>query len=129
MSATQSDPTSAATEAQRTITSAQFMNADGTQRSVAARMFIDATYEGDLMAAAKVSWRIGREARGEFGESLAAETADRQLQAYNFRFIMTRTPENRVAPVAPPGYRREDGRERARCLPRSAPSSDCSTVP
>jgi len=33
-----------------------------------AAMFIDATYEGDLMAAAKVSYRIGRESRAEFGE-------------------------------------------------------------
>jgi len=34
-------------------------------------VFIDASYEGDLMAAAGVSYRIGRESRDEFGESLA----------------------------------------------------------
>jgi hypothetical protein len=39
----------------------------------AARVFIDATYEGDLMAAAGVSWTIGREGRREFGESLAGK--------------------------------------------------------
>ncbi|MBX7208421.1 MAG: FAD-dependent oxidoreductase [Verrucomicrobiaceae bacterium] len=39
----------------------------------AARVFIDATYEGDLMAAAGVSWSIGREGRGEFGEPLAGK--------------------------------------------------------
>ena len=38
-----------------------------------AKMFIDATYEGDLMAAAGVSWTIGREGRKEFGESLAGK--------------------------------------------------------
>ncbi len=38
-----------------------------------AKVFIDATYEGDLMAAAKVSWTIGREGRKEFGESLAGK--------------------------------------------------------
>lgn len=32
------------------------------------KMFIDATYEGDLMAAAGVSYRVGREAGTEFGE-------------------------------------------------------------
>ncbi|SDG24734.1 FAD-dependent oxidoreductase [Chitinophaga filiformis] len=32
------------------------------------RMFIDATYEGDLMAAAKVSYRVGREANSEYNE-------------------------------------------------------------
>ncbi len=37
-----------------------------------ARVFIDATYEGDLMAAAGVSWTIGRESREAFGESLAS---------------------------------------------------------
>jgi hypothetical protein len=38
-----------------------------------AKTFVDATYEGDLMAAAGVSWRIGREGRKEFGESLAGK--------------------------------------------------------
>jgi hypothetical protein len=39
----------------------------------AARVFIDATYEGDLTAAAGVSWTIGREGRKEFGESFAGK--------------------------------------------------------
>lgn len=43
--------------------------ADG--RRFAGRQFIDASYEGDLMAAAGVSWRAGRESRAEFGEPLA----------------------------------------------------------
>ncbi|MFP6582122.1 MAG: FAD-dependent oxidoreductase, partial [Candidatus Hydrogenedentota bacterium] len=38
-----------------------------------AKVFIDATYEGDLMAAAGVSWTIGREGRAEYGESLAGK--------------------------------------------------------
>lgn len=38
-----------------------------------ARVFIDATYEGDLMAAAGVAWTIGREGRREFDESLAGK--------------------------------------------------------
>jgi hypothetical protein len=38
-----------------------------------AKTFVDATYEGDLMAAAKVSWVIGREGRSEFDESLAGK--------------------------------------------------------
>ncbi|WP_316777700.1 FAD-dependent oxidoreductase [Pedobacter antarcticus] len=33
-----------------------------------AKVFIDATYEGDLMAAAKVSFHIGREANSQYGE-------------------------------------------------------------
>ncbi len=35
------------------------------------KVFIDATYEGDLMAAAGVKYRVGRESRDEFGEPLA----------------------------------------------------------
>jgi hypothetical protein len=34
------------------------------------RMFIDATYEGDLMAAAGVSYTIGREGNEQYGENL-----------------------------------------------------------
>ncbi len=36
-----------------------------------AKAFVDTTYEGDLMAAAGVTWTIGREGRKEFNESLA----------------------------------------------------------
>jgi len=35
---------------------------------VAAKVFIDASYEGDLMARAAVSYRVGREAESEFDE-------------------------------------------------------------
>lgn len=35
------------------------------------KMFIDASYEGDLMAAAGVSYKVGREGRDELGESFA----------------------------------------------------------
>lgn len=38
-----------------------------------AKAFVDATYEGDLLAASKVSWVIGREGRAEYGESLAGK--------------------------------------------------------
>lgn len=43
--------------------------ADGSK--FAAKQFIDAGYEGDLTAAAGVSFTIGRESRSEHGESLA----------------------------------------------------------
>jgi len=41
--------------------------------SFTARVFVDGTYEGDLMAAAGVDWTIGREGRAEYGESLAGK--------------------------------------------------------
>ncbi|MGV3484647.1 MAG: FAD-dependent oxidoreductase [Planctomycetaceae bacterium] len=43
-----------------------------------ARVFVDGTYEGDLMAAAGVDWTIGREGRNEFGESLAGKQYPKQ---------------------------------------------------
>ena len=45
-------------------------------RSVAARMFIDASYEGDLMAQAGVSYIVGRESRWQYNETLAGIRLD-----------------------------------------------------
>ena len=47
-----------------------------------AKMFIDATYEGDLMAKAKVSYTVGREANSKYNEtlnSIRAETPKHQF--------------------------------------------------
>ncbi|WP_144976221.1 FAD-dependent oxidoreductase [Bremerella volcania] len=43
------------------------------QGAFQAKTYVDATYEGDLLAAANVSWTIGREAKAEYGESLAGK--------------------------------------------------------
>ncbi|MHB1673604.1 MAG: FAD-dependent oxidoreductase [Acidobacteriaceae bacterium] len=101
------------------------------------KVFVDATYEGDLMAAAGVSFAWGREGIAQYGESLAgvrAETpghqfkfklsaygtdgkllpeispvpmappgsGDHEVQAYNFRLILTQDPANLV-PFPKPG--------------------------
>jgi hypothetical protein len=39
-------------------------------RSFSGKMFIDATYEGDLMATAGVSYTVGRESNSRYGETL-----------------------------------------------------------
>ena len=52
-------------------------------RSVRAQMFIDATYEGDLMAKAGVGYRVGREANTEHGETLNG-VQTRQATAHQF---------------------------------------------
>ena len=39
--------------------------------TVSAEMFIDASYEGDLMAASGVSYIVGRESRAQYGEEFA----------------------------------------------------------
>ncbi|MCA8988222.1 MAG: FAD-dependent oxidoreductase [Planctomycetaceae bacterium] len=48
-----------------------------------ARVFVDGTYEGDLMAAAGVDWTIGRESREEYGESLAGKQYPKQKMNIN----------------------------------------------
>lgn len=48
-----------------------------------ADVFIDGTYEGDLMAAAGVDWTIGREGRSEFGESLAGRRYPKERMDIN----------------------------------------------
>jgi hypothetical protein len=47
------------------------------------RVFVDGTYEGDLMAAAGVDWTIGREGREEYGESLAGKQYPKQKMNIN----------------------------------------------
>jgi hypothetical protein len=93
-------------EKTRAVEIAVFVDADGASHAETARTFIDATYEGDLMAAVGVPYRVGRESGAEYGESLAPDDADAQLQAYNFRFTMTRDPALRVPVQKPAGYDR-----------------------
>ena len=51
------------------ITTGSRSDEDEPRKSTyAGRMFIDATYEGDLMAAAGVTYHVGREANDEYGE-------------------------------------------------------------
>ena len=62
----------------------------------AGKMFIDATYEGDLMASAGVSYSVGRESNSEYGETLNGVQANRinrtlkwtlSRNAHNHNFI------------------------------------------
>ena len=48
-----------------------------------AKVFIDATYEGDLLAKSGVVWHLGRESRDEYGESLAGRQYPKQKLAIN----------------------------------------------
>lgn len=78
---------------------------------IVASVFIDGSYEGDLMALAGESYHIGRESRAQYGESLAGNElgeADGQVQGYNLRMTMTDDESNKLMPVAPEGYKRDD---------------------
>jgi len=48
-----------------------------------AKVFVDATYEGDLMARAGVVWHLGRESRDEYGESFAGRQYPKEKLAIN----------------------------------------------
>jgi hypothetical protein len=107
--------------------------------SFTAKVFADATYEGDLMAQAGVSYTWGREGSDQYGESLAgvrdrtpkhqflvqikpfdangrllpevspekkapSGSADKKVQAYNFRVCMTKVTENRAPFPKPRNY-------------------------
>ncbi len=91
----------------RWIQAAIFIDPDGREHRYDGAVFIDGSYEGDLMAAAQVPYRIGREGQEEYGEWSAHPEGDTHLQGYNFRLVMTQDPANRVTVQAPPGYRRE----------------------
>lgn len=55
---------------EKTITSIQVKDIDtGTIENYRAKVFIDCTYEGDLMAQAGVSYTVGRESNDTYGEN------------------------------------------------------------
>jgi len=97
--------------------------ADATEIQVKALAYIDATYEGDLAALAKVDFIVGRESREKFAEPYAGHIflknpglqvlpestgkGDSRTQAYNFRLTLTNVPENRIPFKIFDGYNRE----------------------
>lgn len=104
-------------------------NSSGTSGEVhfgiAAGVFIDATYEGDLLAAAGAEFRLGRESRAEFNEPHAGHIyfdyqaarilpgstgeGDELLPAYTYRLCLTTDPDNAYVLTEPPsGYDRNN---------------------
>lgn len=63
-------------------------------KTVRGKMFIDATYEGDLMAAAGVPYRIGREAVSDYNEQWAGIQTDVFQHGHHFKTPVSayRTP-------------------------------------
>jgi len=87
----------------------------------AALVFIDSSYEGDLMKAAGVSYRVGRESREMYGESLAGR---REFLPGHHQFRTAVSPFGQdgkllpyVQPVERVGLPREgDGKIQAYCF-------------
>lgn len=112
--------------------------ASGNKERFAAKIFIDATYEGDLAAAANVPYRLGRESRSEYGEPCSGRIyrhwgvqfnkgekscfngfdgyesegttyqGDNAVQAYNYRMCLT-TDKSAMRQISKPErYNREE---------------------
>jgi hypothetical protein len=88
--------------------------------SYKAKVFIDATYEGDLFKAAGVSYVIGREGRERYGESLAGRgellPVNHQFKAavspwQDGRLLPYITPQDKLVPVGA-----ADGKFQAYCF-------------
>ena len=107
----QSVENSAFTGGRRRIASATFTSPDDQRHSIQAKVFIDGSYEGDLMAAAGENYHVGRESRSQYNEPMAGDqqgAADGQVQGYNLRLIMTTVEGNRLSVAQPAGYDRND---------------------
>jgi hypothetical protein len=85
-----------------------------TDREFHGRVFIDATYEGDLLAAAGVPWYVGREPREQYEEELAGVQKTIREPGHAFErpvspYVVPGRPSSGLLPRisgAPPG---EDG--------------------
>jgi hypothetical protein len=67
-------------------------------KSYTARVFIDATYEGDLMAAAGVDYHVGREGKATYGEEWAGVQTG--VLHHRHHFGVLKTP---ISPYVVPG--------------------------
>lgn len=73
---------------------------------VRARMFIDASYEGDLMALAGVSYTVGREANSQYGETLNGvrpDTPKHQFVVDVDPYVVPGNPASGLLPHIQPG--------------------------
>lgn len=94
-----------------------------SRRQFRGQVFVDATYEGDLAAAAGVPFHVGREGTEEYDEPFAGKIykfwggplseestgqGDNAVQAYNYRMPLTMREDNKVAIPKPENYNRQE---------------------
>lgn len=103
-----------------------------------AKMFIDATYEGDLMAAAGVSYHVGRESNATYGEQWNGVQTGVQHHAHFFEqdispYVVPGDPASGLLPrisADPPGaYGSGDARVQAYCYRLCMTDHDPNRVP
>ncbi len=96
----------------------------GEEEIYGARVFVDATYEGDLAAAAGAPYMLGRESADEYGEPCAGKfyqrwnapvderystgQGDNAIQSYNYRLPLTTDPGNMRRIEKPASYSRDE---------------------
>ncbi len=85
-----------------------------SNRVISADIFIDGSYEGDLMAKAEVTYRVGRDSRSDYNEKYAGLTyppnkvgeASDKIQRFVYRLVLTDSLENQVPITRPANYHR-----------------------
>ncbi len=97
-------------------------------KTFTAKMFIDATYEGDLMAAAGVEYQVGRESQAEYGEDANGIQTGKLYHRHHFGvlkepispYVIPGDPKSGVLPrvsTEPPGeYGKADKKVQAYCF-------------
>lgn len=95
----------------------------GQTETYSGNVFLDATYEGDLIAAAGVPFFLGREGKDRYNEPGAGRVykywggkegpgstfaEDNAVQSYNYRLCLTSDPGIRVPIRKPANYNREE---------------------
>ena len=94
----------------------------GESETYSARVFVDATYEGDLAAAAGAPYMLGREGKDDYGEPCAGKfyqrwnapadetystgQGDNAVQSYNYRLCLTTDAANMKRIEKPAAYNR-----------------------
>ena len=97
---------------------------NGAEEIYRASAFVDATYEGDLAAAAGAPYMLGREGADEYGEPCAGKfyqrwgapvdefystgQGDNAIQSYNYRLPLTKDASNMTRIAKPAAYNRDE---------------------
>lgn len=105
------------------------------------KMFIDATYEGDLMAAAGVDYHVGREANSQYGEQWNGVQVGVLHHRHHFGavdkkispYVIPGDPQSGVLPrisTEPPGeYGAEDKKVQAYCFRMCLTNDESNRIP
>ena len=108
-------------------------------KSYPGKMFIDATYEGDLMAAAKVDYHVGRESQDTYGEKWNGVQVGVLHHGHHFGkmnispYVIPGDPKSGVLPEvsteSPGEYGKGDNKVQAYCFRMCLTDDDSNRIP